>query len=47
MAIPLAYTLRSVTARWTSAVVAALGIAGTMGVFVAMLSLARGCTSAP
>ncbi len=42
MAIPLAYNLRSVTARWTSAVVAVLGIAGTVGVFVAMLSLARG-----
>ena len=42
MAIPLSYNLRSVTARWTSAVVAVLGIAGTVGVFVAMLSLARG-----
>ena len=42
MAIPLAYNLRSVTVRWTSAVVAVLGIAGTVGVFVAMLSLARG-----
>jgi putative ABC transport system permease protein len=34
--------LRSVKARWTSAIVAILGIAGTVGVFVAMLSLARG-----
>ncbi len=42
MAIPFAYNLRSVTVRWTSAVVAVLGIAGTVGVFVAMLSLARG-----
>jgi len=42
MAIPLVYTFRSVTARWTSAIVAVLGIAGTVGVFVAMLSLARG-----
>ncbi len=42
MAIPLAYNLRSVRIRWTSAVVAVLGIAGTVGVFVAMLSLARG-----
>ena len=42
MAIPLAYNLRSMTVRWTSAVVAVLGIAGTVGVFVAMLSLARG-----
>jgi putative ABC transport system permease protein len=31
-----------VRARWTSAVVAVLGIAGTVGVFIAMLSLARG-----
>jgi len=30
-----------VKARWTSAIVAVLGIAGTVGVFVAMLSLAR------
>ncbi|HEY2459525.1 MAG TPA: ABC transporter permease [Candidatus Acidoferrum sp.] len=42
MAIPIIYNLRSVVARWTSAVVAILGIAGTVGVFVAMLSLARG-----
>lgn len=42
MAIPIVYNLRSVRARWTSAIVAVLGIAGTVGVFVAMLSLARG-----
>src|SRR5437879_2487465 len=42
MAIPVIYNMRSVKARWTSAVVAVLGIAGTVGVFVAMLSLARG-----
>ena len=42
MAIPVIYNLRSVKARWTSAIVAVLGIAGTVGVFVAMLSLARG-----
>ncbi len=42
MAIPLAYNLRSIRVRWTSTVVAVLGIAGTVGVFVAMLSLARG-----
>ena len=45
MAIPVVYNFRSVKARWTSAIVAVLGIAGTVGVFVAMLSLARG--SAP
>jgi putative ABC transport system permease protein len=42
MAIPLVYNVRSVRQRWTSTVVAVLGIAGTVGVFVAMLSLARG-----
>jgi putative ABC transport system permease protein len=42
MAIPLIYNLRSLRARWASTVVAVLGIAGTVGVFVAMLSLARG-----
>ena len=42
MAIPVIYNFRSVKERWTSAIVAVLGIAGTVGVFVAMLSLARG-----
>ncbi len=42
MAIPLIYNVRSVKARWTSTIVAVLGIAGTVGVFVAMLSLSRG-----
>jgi putative ABC transport system permease protein len=40
--IPVSYNLRSVRQRWTSAIVAVLGIAGTVGVFVAMLSLAKG-----
>jgi putative ABC transport system permease protein len=42
MAIPLVYNVRSVGQRWTSAIVAVLGIAGTVGVFVAMLSMAHG-----
>ncbi len=42
MAIPLSYNLNSLRVRWTSTVVAILGIAGTVGVFVAMLSLAKG-----
>jgi len=42
MAIPLAYNARSARERWTSSVVAVVGIAGTVGVFVAMLALARG-----
>ncbi len=42
MAIPLSYNLNSLRLRWTSTVVAVLGIAGTVGVFVAVLSMARG-----
>ena len=42
MAIPLVYNLRSVRRRWASSLVAVLGIAGTVAVFVAMLALARG-----
>ncbi len=42
MAIPLSYNIRSVRVRWTSTVVALLGIAGTVGVFIAMLAMARG-----
>lgn len=42
MAIPIIYNLRSVRVRWVSAIVAILGIAGTVGVFIAMLSLAHG-----
>lgn len=42
MAIPVVYNLRSVRARWASSVVAVIGIAGTVAVFVAMLALARG-----
>jgi putative ABC transport system permease protein len=42
VAIPVLYNLRSVKERWTSSVVAVLGIAGTVAVFIAMLSLARG-----
>ena len=41
-AIPLVYNALSVRARWMSAVVAVLGIAGTVAVFVAMLAMARG-----
>jgi putative ABC transport system permease protein len=42
MTIPLAYNVRGAGARWSSSVAAVLGIAGTVGVFVAMLALARG-----
>lgn len=40
--VPISYNFRSIKARWKSTIVAVLGIAGTVGVFVAMLSLARG-----
>jgi putative ABC transport system permease protein len=40
--VPVSYNFRSIRERWTSTIVAVLGIAGTVGVFVAMLSLARG-----
>jgi putative ABC transport system permease protein len=46
MALPLVYNLESVRSRWTSTVVAVLGIAGSVGVFVAMLALARGFQAA-
>jgi putative ABC transport system permease protein len=42
MPIPVIYNIRSVRQRWTSGIVAVLGIAGAVGVFVAMLSMARG-----
>jgi putative ABC transport system permease protein len=41
-AIPFAYNVESVRARWASTIVAVLGIAGTVGVFVAMLAMGRG-----
>src|SRR5260370_30594753 len=42
MTIPIIYNVRSVKARWTATIVAVAGIAGSVGVFIAMLSLARG-----
>jgi putative ABC transport system permease protein len=42
MAVPLAYNIRSAMQRWTSSLVAVIGIAGTVAVFIAMLALARG-----
>ena len=42
MAIPSSTTSLSARERWSSSLVAVLGIAGTVGVFVAMLALARG-----
>jgi len=42
VAIPISYNVRSVIARWTTALVSILGIAGTVGVFLAMLAMAKG-----
>jgi len=42
MAIPISYNVRSIGARWANALVSVLGIAGTVGVFLAMLAMARG-----
>ena len=42
MPLPIVYNIRSVRERWTSSLVAIVGIAGAVGVFVAMLALARG-----
>lgn len=46
MGLLLLYNVESVRARWRTTVVAVLGIAGAVGVFVAMLSLARGFEAA-
>ena len=42
MAIPIQYNVRSVFIRWPSTLVAVLGIAGTVAVFVVMLAMAQG-----
>ncbi len=42
MSVPLIYTIRSVRARWASNLIAVLGIAGVVAVFVAMMAMARG-----
>jgi putative ABC transport system permease protein len=42
VAVPLAYNIRSAMQRWPSSLVAIIGIAGTVAVFIAMLALARG-----
>jgi putative ABC transport system permease protein len=46
MGLLLLYNVESVRARWRTTIVAILGIAGTVGVFVAMLSLAKGFEAA-
>ena len=40
--IPLKYNLRSMRVRFTATMVAVLGIAGVVAVFLAMLAMARG-----
>ena len=46
MAIPLIYNLRSIRARWSASLVAVVGIAGSVAVFIAMLALANGFKAA-
>jgi putative ABC transport system permease protein len=46
MPLPVVYNVESVRARWRTSVVAVLGIAGAVGVFVAMLALAKGFRAA-
>ena len=46
MGLLFLYNVESVRSRWRSTIVAILGIAGTVGVFVAMLALARGFEAA-
>ena len=42
MSIPISYNLRSTFARWPSALVAILAIAGVVAVFIAVLSMSKG-----
>jgi putative ABC transport system permease protein len=44
--IPISYNYESVRTRWASSLVAVLGIAGTVAVFIAMLALAKGFRAA-
>ena len=46
MALPLVYNVESVRTRWRTTIVAVLGIAGSVGVFIAMLALAFGFQAA-
>src|SRR5262245_34669404 len=46
MPLPLVYNVESVRVRWRTTIVAVLGIAGSVGVFVAMLALASGFKAA-
>ncbi|UCF06768.1 MAG: ABC transporter permease [bacterium] len=42
MAIPIEYNLRSIVVRWASALVAVIGIAGTVAVFIVVLAMGQG-----
>ncbi len=46
MALPLVYNLESVRVRWRTTLIAVLGIAGAVSVFVAMLALGKGFQAA-
>ncbi len=42
MPVPYSYSVKSIRARWASSVVAVLGIAGVVGVFIAVMAMAQG-----
>lgn len=42
MPVPYSYSIKSIRARWTSSVIAVLGIAGVVGVFIAVMAMAQG-----
>jgi len=42
MALPVVYNVESIRVRWKTTIVAITSIAGTVGVFIAMLALAKG-----
>jgi putative ABC transport system permease protein len=46
VALPLVYNLESVRVRWRTALVAVIGVAGAVSVFVAMLALGKGFQAA-
>jgi len=42
MPVPYTYSVKSIRARWASSIVAVLGIAGVVGVFIAVMAMAQG-----
>jgi putative ABC transport system permease protein len=40
--VPYTYSIKSIRARWASSIIAVLGIAGVVGVFIAVMAMAQG-----